>query len=177
MMSLARLRVQGFALALIVFAFDRAIKGYVAGPLDLSNRDAIELLPFFALRWTENYGVSLGMFTATSSEMRLALLLLTGGIALGVAIWMWRERAWGDVAGLALVLGGALGNIVDRATRGYVIDYADLHIGEWRPFLIFNLADAAITIGVLILLARSLLSREKPDAAADATEKPAPENI
>ena len=69
-MSLARLRVQGFALALIVFAFDRAIKGYVAGPLDLSNRDAIELLPFFALRWTENYGVSLGMFTATSSEMR-----------------------------------------------------------------------------------------------------------
>jgi signal peptidase II len=177
MISLARLRVQGFALALIVFALDRASKWYVAGPLDLSNRDAIELLPFFALRWTENYGVSLGMFTATSSEMRLALLLLTGGIALGVAIWMWRERAWGDVAGLALVLGGALGNIVDRASRGYVIDYADLHIGEWRPFLIFNLADAAITIGVLILLARSLLSREKPDEAADATKEPATENI
>ena len=63
--------------------------------------------------------------------------------------------------GLALVLGGALGNLYDRLTLGYVIDYADLHFGEWRPFLIFNLADAAITIGVLILLARALLLREK----------------
>ena len=60
------------------------------------------------------------------------------------------------------VLGGALGNIYDRATYGFVIDYADLHFGEFRPFLIFNIADAAITFGVLILLARSLLSREKP---------------
>jgi signal peptidase II len=54
-----------------------------------------------------------------------------------------------------------MGNIYDRWTRGYVIDYADLHFGEFRPFLIFNLADAAITLGVLILLARSLFSREK----------------
>ena len=62
---------------------------------------------------------------------------------------------------LGLVLGGALGNIIDRVRLGFVIDYADLHFGEWRPFLIFNLADAAITIGVLILLARALLLREK----------------
>jgi signal peptidase II len=61
----------------------------------------------------------------------------------------------------ALVLGGALGNIIDRVRLGFVVDFADLHFGEWRPFLIFNLADAAITIGVLILLARALLLREK----------------
>ena len=66
-----------------------------------------------------------------------------------------------DVAALGLVLGGAIGNIVDRVRLGYVVDYADLHFGEWRPFLIFNLADAAITIGVLILLARALLLRDK----------------
>ena len=54
-----------------------------------------------------------------------------------------------------------MGNIWDRAVSGFVIDYADLHFGQWRPFLIFNLADAAITCGVLILLARSLLVREK----------------
>ena len=65
------------------------------------------------------------------------------------------------VAALGLVLGGAIGNIVDRVRLGYVVDYADLHFGEWRPFLIFNLADAAITIGVLILLARALLLRDK----------------
>ncbi len=172
-----RLRAQGFALAFAVFALDRAIKWLVAVPLDLPYVRVIELLPFFALRWTENYGISLGMFTATSSEMRLGLLALTGAIALGVAIWMWREKARGDVIGLAFVLGGALGNIVDRFLRGYVVDYADLHFGEWRPFLIFNLADAAITLGVLILLARSLLSREKPADAADVPEAPAPENV
>ena len=74
---------------------------------------------------------------------------------------MWRERSRQDVVALGLVLGGALGNIIDRVRYGFVVDYADLHFGEWRPFLIFNLADAAITIGVLILLARALLLREK----------------
>jgi signal peptidase II len=76
---------------------------------------------------------------------------------------MWREKARDDVLALGLVLGGALGNIVDRARFGYVVDFADFHIGSWRPFLVFNLADAAITIGVLILLARALLLRDKGD--------------
>ena len=58
-------------------------------------------------------------------------------------------------------LGGAAGNIADRAGRGYVVDFLDLHFGAYRPFLIFNLADAAITVGVLIVLARSFLSRDK----------------
>jgi signal peptidase II len=87
---------------------------------------------------------------------------VTGAIALGVAGWLLVERRRADVIGLAMVLGGAMGNIYDRVVHGFVIDYADLHIGQWRPFLIFNFADAAITCGVLILLARSLLSGEKP---------------
>ncbi|MDP9415584.1 MAG: signal peptidase II, partial [Pseudomonadota bacterium] len=62
---------------------------------------------------------------------------------------------------LAFVLGGALGNIVDRIRFGYVVDFADLHFGDWRPFLIFNVADAAITIGVLLLLVRALLTRDR----------------
>lgn len=163
-----RNRLAGFALALGVFALDRGIKALMAGPLQLQAVGVIKLVPFFDLRWTENYGVSYGMFTADSSEMKLMLLAMTGLIAAGVAVWMLREKVLGDILALALVLGGALGNIHDRFTRGYVIDYADLHIGEWRPFLIFNLADAAITAGVLILLARSLLSREKPGQTADA---------
>lgn len=172
-----RNRIAGFALALGVFGIDRAIKALVAGPLQLQAVGVIKLLPFFDLRWTENYGVSYGMFTADSSEMKFALLAMTGLIALGVAIWMLREKVLGEILALALVLGGALGNIYDRATRGFVIDYADLHIGEWRPFLIFNLADAAITVGVLILLARSLLSREKPAEAADADHDTATETV
>ncbi len=58
------------------------------------------------------------------------------------------------------MLGGALGNILDRIRLGYVIDYADLHFGDIHPFLVFNVADAAITVGVLLLLVRALLTRE-----------------
>lgn len=161
--SLTAKRAGAFALALVVFALDWGVKAFLTGPMALVRDGPITLLPIFDLRYTQNYGVSLGMFAATSSEMRLALIALTGLISIGVAVWMMREKALGDLAALALVLGGALGNIHDRFRWGFVIDYADLHIGEWRPFLIFNLADAAITIGVLILLARSLLSRDKPD--------------
>ena len=99
--------------------------------------------------------------SADTEAMRWALVGMTFLIAGFVGVWMWREKARQDVAALGLVLGGAIGNIVDRVRLGYVVDYADLHFGNWRPFLIFNLADAAITIGVLILLARALLLRDK----------------
>jgi signal peptidase II len=174
MNPLTRLRLIGLALAGAIFTLDQAIKGYVEGPLGLHQiGDRLPLLPFFDLTRTHNYGVSLGMLTATSMEMRWGLVALTAAIALVVLVWMLREKQPGDVLPLALVLGGALGNIRDRINSGYVLDYADFHIGDFRPFLIFNLADAAITIGVVIILARSFLIREKPetqDAGAPATE-------
>jgi signal peptidase II len=164
-------RIFGLVLAAVVFAIDRGLKHYVAYDLQLELVGLIKLLPFFDLRWTQNFGVSLGMFTATSTEMKLMLITLTALISAGVFVWMMREKVLADIIGLAMVLGGALGNIFDRTSRGFVIDYADLHFGDFRPFLIFNFADAAITIGVLILLARSLLSREKPAKRGDpATE-------
>ena len=158
-----RNRLIGLVLAAIVAFVDQAVKLYVIGPLALRQVGQIELLPFFDLTYAENRGVSLGMFQASNMETRWLLVLLTAGIAAVVLVWMMRERKLGDVAGLALILGGALGNIRDRYDLGYVIDYADLHIGSFRPFLIFNIADAAITIGVVIILARSLLVRDKAD--------------
>ncbi|ABC64801.1 signal peptidase II [Erythrobacter litoralis] len=168
-------RLVGFALALAILAADQYVKWLVRVQLDLRSRPEglYELLPFFDLRWTQNFGISLGMFEATSVEMRWALVLGTALIAVVVGIWMLREKTLGDIIGLGLIFGGALGNIYDRYTWGYVIDYADLHFGEFRPFLIFNIADAAITIGVLIILARSFLVPEKktttsePDKSAE----------
>lgn len=156
-------RPLGLAAAAIVFITDQAAKYIVTGPLALQSRGAggLEILPVFRLNWTENRGVSMGFFHADTDVMRWALVGMTALIALFVAVWMWREKARADVIALGLVLGGALGNILDRVRLGYVVDYADLHFGDWRPFLVFNLADAAITIGVLILLARALLLREK----------------
>jgi signal peptidase II len=128
-------------------------------------------LPFFDLTYTENYGISLGMLQATNMEMRWLLVALTAGIALVVLVWMMREKLLGDILGLALILGGAIGNIRDRFDLGFVIDYADFHIGSFRPFLIFNVADAAITIGVVIILARSLFMSDKDDDETAKSEE------
>ena len=127
----------------------------------------MELLPIFDLRFTRNFGVSLGMFEATSPEMRWGLVLVTAVIALVVTVWMLREKLLGDILALSLILGGALGNIKDRYELGYVVDFADLHFGDFRPFLIFNVADAAITIGVVIVLARAFFMRDKDEQEVD----------
>ena len=156
-------RLIGLGLALTLFAMDQWVKAYVVGPLNLRSLRHIDLLPFFDLTYVENRGISLGMLQATNMEMRWLLVGLTALIALVVLIWMMRERKFGDIFGLSLILGGALGNIVDRYTLGYVIDYVDFHIGTFRPFLVFNIADAAITIGVVIILARSFFVRDKED--------------
>ncbi len=153
----------GYVVALLVFAADQLSKWIVAGPLDLQTVRQIVLLPIFNLSWTENEGISLGLFTADSETGRWVLVAMTGAIALGVAWWISREKQRGDQLALGLVLGGALGNILDRARFGYVVDFADLHFGEFRPFLVFNVADAAISIGVVILLLRAFLMRnERP---------------
>ena len=170
---LTRNRKIGLTLAAVIFAVDQFVKWLVAGPLELKYQgDKLDLLPFFDLTRVHNYGVSLGMLEATSIEMRYALVAVTAFIALIVAIWMMREKVLGDILGLGLILGGALGNIVDRYRLGYVLDYADFHIGDFRPFLVFNVADAAITIGVVIILVRSLFVREKDTDEMDAKSVP-----
>ena len=174
-MTLQQRRMAGFGLAIAIFAGDQFLKWIVNSVLRMELGDSIPLIPIFALTRTHNYGVSLGMFTADTPEMKFGLILVTAAIATGVAIWMLREKALGDILALGMVLGGAAGNIVDRVRFGWVLDYADLHFGEFRPFLIFNLADAAITIGVLIILARSLFMREKPAETDEAGTASPPE--
>lgn len=164
-------RLIGLALAALIAIVDQAVKWLVIGPLRLREVGRIDLLPFFDLTYTENRGISLGLLQATSMETRWLLVLMTAVIAVVVLAWMMRERKFGDIFGLALILGGAVGNIRDRFELGYVIDYADFHIqafgGTFRPFLIFNIADAAITIGVVIILARSLLVRDKEETQSN----------
>ncbi len=178
-MTNPKFRLQGIMLASFVFIADQLVKFAMIGPLALQSRREIVILPQFSLTWAENRGVSMSFLTATSDTQRWMLVGLTAAIALIVAVWMWREKLRGDVLALALVLGGALGNIVDRIRYGYVVDYADLHFGTFRPFYIFNLADACITFGVLILLARAFLMRDKapqengvqqPASSADISE-------
>ena len=172
---MSKMRTSGYALALGVFALDQLVKFVMLGPLALREIGQVALLPIFNFTYVENHGVSLGMLTADSQTERWALVGVTAAIATGVAVWMSREKNRWDIVALGLVLGGALGNIVDRARFGYVVDFLDLHFGEFRPFMVFNVADAAITCGVVLLLARSLLLRDKP--AKPAGETPASETL
>jgi signal peptidase II len=156
------MRRAAYALALLVFVVDQLVKYWVITGLELQARGSIPVLPVFSLTWVENRGVSMGMLTADTEVGRWLLVGLTGLIATVVAVWIRRERHWPEAMALGLVLGGALGNIVDRIRFGYVVDFIHLHAGPWS-FYVFNVADAAITLGVALLLVRALFSR--PDSA------------
>ena len=151
----------GFVIALIVFALDQLMKWLVTHPLGIDQiGDQLVLLPMFNFTYTENQGISLGLLNATNPVGRWMLVGLTSLIAIGVAYWIGRERSRIDQVALGMVLGGALGNILDRVRFGYVVDFADLHFGDFRPFLVFNVGDAAISIAVVILLLRAFLARK-----------------
>jgi signal peptidase II len=157
-------RKLGFAIAFAIFIVDQLAKWIVTYPLQLQQRQVIEVLPIFDRRVVENYGVSMGLLTADGEIGRWLLVGLTAAIALAVVAWLWREKRRDDAIALSLVLGGALGNILDRVRLGHVVDFADLHFGDIHPFLVFNVGDAAITIGVLLLVVRALFTREpKPE--------------
>ena len=160
----------GFAVALIIFALDQLSKWFVTGPLMLREVGQIVLLPIFNFTYIENNGISLGLLNATNPVGRWMLVALTSAIAVGVAYWIGKERNRVDRIALGMVLGGALGNILDRTRHGYVVDFLDLHFGAVRPFLVFNVSDAAISIGVVILLMRAFLTRKERTAGASPEE-------
>ena len=141
-----------------MFGLDQLSKFLVAHWLALPQRGVIDLLPFFDLRWEQNTGVSMSLLSATDEWGRWLLIVFTGMICASVGVWIWRERRRDLALALGFIFGGALGNIIDRINHGFVVDFADLHFGEWRPFSIFNLADVAISIGVILLLGISLWS-------------------
>ena len=95
-MTLQQRRMAGFGLAIAIFAGDQFLKWIVNSVLRMELGDSIPLIPIFALTRTHNYGVSLGMFTADTPEMKFGLILVTAAIATGVAIWMLREKALAD---------------------------------------------------------------------------------
>ena len=154
-------RSLGFLIALVVFGLDQLVKWVVTGPLHVQDMEHFYLLPIFQFTYTQNIGISLGLLNATTEVGRWMLVALTTAIAAGVAFWIGREKNRIDQVALGMVLGGALGNILDRTLHGYVVDFADLHFGDFRPFLIFNVGDTAISIAVAILLLRAFLPRKE----------------
>jgi len=151
----------GSLLILLVVAADQWSKEWMLYELGLIHGRAYEVTSFFNLVMVWNFGISFGMFAGDSEITRWLLIALTGGLAVGLFIWLWRcGDRWLTLA-LGLVVGGAIGNIIDRMRYGAVADFLDLHIAGWH-WPAFNIADACISIGVALLLLESII-RKKPD--------------
>lgn len=153
-------RHYGFLIALAVFVFDRLSKIWAVDVFDLAGHGPVGLLPFFNLTLVWNKGISLGLFQMDGDTGRYVLIALTGLVSAIVTWWLVKSRETILKVGLGLVLGGALGNIWDRVEYGAVADFFHFFIGGWS-FYIFNVADAAISIGVALLLWDALLLSKK----------------
>lgn len=136
-------------------ALDLAAKAWARAALEPYG-SPIDFLPFVSLRLSFNEGVSFSLLAFEGEAARLLLIGLTAALTLALAVWAYRSHGW-QRAALALVLAGALGNLIDRTARGAVTDFLGLHFGNWYPF-VFNLADVWITLGVALLLAAPYLS-------------------
>ncbi len=156
----------GYTLALVVFALDQLSKYWIVHVVGLQQRGWVPVTPFLTWEWVTNVGVSMSLLQASTDTMRWLLVAGTAAIAALVAVWIAREKARGDVVALGLVLGGALGNILDRIRLGYVIDFVHLAYRAFDFKYVFNVADAAISTGVVLLLARALLA-PKPAAVRE----------
>ena len=154
--------------AAFVFLLEQLTKWIVLGPLDLRNVVLIELLPFFDLRYTENHGISLGLFQATSDTMRWVLVALTSAIAIGVGFWITPrgEDRRPDRARHGASAGRSATSSTGCATAMSSTS-PTCTLASFRPFFIFNVADAAISIGVAILLLRAFLVKERPKENAE----------
>ncbi|MFO1184636.1 MAG: signal peptidase II [Bauldia sp.] len=150
----------GLGIALGVVALDQGAKWLADTTLPFGQ--AIDILPFLALYLTVNSGIAFSLFAGFGT---LGLIAATSAISLAVAIIWARSREGGRLAaiGYALILGGAIGNLIDRVLRGVVVDYLLLHAGGWTLF-VFNLADAALTLGPIALV---LAFMQKPEAGKE----------
>ncbi len=163
----AMLRFAGL-IAVIAFALavDQGTKWLILNVVMQPPR-IIPLAPFLNLVLGLNTGVSFGMLSGTLGEQPMAIVLLTGGIVAVLLVWAWRADNALERHGLSLVVGGALGNIVDRWRQGGVTDFLDFHWAGWH-WPAFNMADVAIVLGVSIMLLASWRSPEAQPQAGGA---------
>ena len=146
--------VLGAGSAGLVVLLDQLTKLWALGALDDPPR-VIGLLRFLDLVLVWNRGVSFGLLGGGDAGV-WPFVAFAVVISIGLAVWLARLRRVLMVLAVGSILGGALGNVIDRLVYGAVVDFVDLHAGDWH-WPAFNLADAAITVGVVVLAVDALL--------------------
>jgi signal peptidase II len=150
----------GAAVAVLTLAVDQANKLWLIFVFGIGARQPVALTPFFDVVFAKNPGISYSLFSARTEVQRYVLLAITLVATACIAFWLWRARSRLVAFALGLIVGGALGNAYDRVAYGFVADFYHFHVGSFSWY-IFNLADAAIVIGVGLLIVDSLFFGEK----------------
>lgn len=161
---LGALRWSSFSLLLILL--DQITKAMVV--VNISRFESVPLLPFLELTHQRNPGAAFSFLANASGWQRWFFIGLAGVVSVGILVWLQqinprRQRLL--AVGLSLILGGAIGNVIDRLRHGFVIDFIHLHWQSWS-FPAFNIADSAITIGAVLLIIDALLEGRRARAAA-----------
>jgi signal peptidase II len=141
-------------LSLLAIILDQASKLAIAGSMQLY--ESIEIMPFFKLTYVHNTGAAFSFLSEAGGWQRWFFAGLALAISAVIAVWLTRLKKHETLlaVALALVLGGAVGNLIDRLAYGYVIDFLDVYYDTWH-WPAFNIADSAITLGVMLMLAES----------------------
>ncbi len=154
------MRKYHFLIAALVVVFDRLAKWVV--DKNIALHESVAVVPgFFHLTHVENRGAAFGLFAESPSEWKIAVLVLFSLVALVVVsalLWKNSHAMTTTGVGLALILGGALGNLWDRLLSGQVVDFLDFYVGSYH-WPAFNLADSAIVVGALLLVSEILFSK------------------
>ncbi len=148
----------GGLVAAIVFVFDQLTKLWILYGFNLPAKGSVEVLPFFRLSMVWNKGVSFGLFQADSLLGRLILVTFSLTVAAFLARWLYQADKKLFGFSLGLVIGGAIGNAMDRLFHGAVVDFLDFN-ALYFPW-VFNIADSAISIGVVLLVYDSIFAKE-----------------
>lgn len=157
------LRAAGLLFALVLLVLDQLSKWWVLEVLRLPELRSLPLLeagPFgLDLTMVWNRGVTFGMFSGEGAWNHVILALLAMAVAAFLLRWLWKaENMWAALA-LGAVIGGAVGNVIDRFRFGAVVDFVDAHAWGWHWY-VFNIADAGIVCGVAVLVADALIRPE-----------------
>lgn len=167
-MKISRLAYAAYAFAIVVIVLDQLTKAWIISGLSLQEIGRIPVLPpILNFSWVENTGVSFGLFGG--GEARWGLTIFSIVVSAGLGWWALKADRRLLVTAIGLVMGGALGNVIDRVRFGYVVDFIDFSGTGVFPW-VFNVADSAITVGVILLILDSLKS-DRPAQVGAAPEK------
>jgi signal peptidase II len=150
----------GLGVAAVIVALDQATKWWLLLTMQQNDGRFIEVAGFFDIVLVWNRGVSFGMFNNDAGLNGLLFSLLAAVIVVALLVWLRRAASPLIVIAIGLVIGGAVGNVVDRLRLGAVVDFLDFHLGSWH-WPAFNVADAAICVGVGLMIVDGLLTRRE----------------